>query len=147
MFLMCTQVSWSVSWCDSMWLEQWVSITLSISNVPYRQEFFAQLADTMMYNVVLCKWWLQVNLKHFHLLILWTYLHPAKLLRQHGQWDMGNTTRTAKWTNQLIKGSVLKSKRYNHTTVRCNIIGHERSCIPFKRLYFKLIIKFPYNMN
>ena len=44
------------------------------------------------------------------------HIYIQLMLRQHGRWDAGNTMWTAKWANQLIEGSVLKSKWHDHAT-------------------------------
>ena len=107
----------------AMWFEQWVSITLKYIQFPYlrqcslRHEFFAQLTATMMYYVVE-RMTPALILEHsiYYKILEHMYIQPCSLIpRRHATWDTGSCMRTANWDNQLIEGSVLKTKGY-HTT-------------------------------
>ena len=55
------------------------------------------------------------------------YIQPCSLIpRRHATQDVGSYTRTANWDNQLIKGSVLKTKGDHMTS-------------PFLRIYYMVI--------
>ena len=85
-----------------------------------RQEFFAQLAATMMYYAVVEMMTPGLYLKHY-LLNAKTYLHPCSLsTRRHVPREAGNRyTCTAKRLDSSTDtaGAVLKIKRSDHTTV------------------------------